>query len=344
MPAPNGWAERSLDQNPAYVMLLQYSCVIVMIGGSLTMKTPKEMLMNKLLQDESREGSRLTCGFVCGIVLAIAVGSAPATARAGAVHGPWTSGHGDLSVVYSGSGSSFGFEVHLKSGAVVDGVALTTDEHGEPDEIQIVVPGSANLKRIDNPSGYFEGEPNGYNFTGTEFNATGAAVGGNLWVLGGSADAAHYGTPFVGLSAEEVTGTWNPNSISLTLDTVAFDGSAYGTTGGVFSFYSEELNPMWSSTGGFTQQSVELTPGAGHTHGFMFFSQPGTYQVTLLASGLLAGEGGPVTGSAVYTFQVVPEPSSIALAGLGAAGALAAGWRRRRRAAAENSAFAEAAR
>jgi len=342
MPAANGLAERSLDQNPAYGMLLQYSCVIV-IGGSLTTKTPKEMLMNKLLQDESCEGSRLACGFVCGIVLAIAVGSAPATARAGAVHGPWTLGHGDLSVTYSGTGTSFGSEVHLHSGAVVDGEVLTADEHGEPDEIQIVVPGSANLKRIDNPSGYFEGAAEGYNFTGTEFNATGAAVGGNLWVLGGSADAAHYGTPFVGLSAEEVTGTWNPNSISLTLGTVVFDGSAYGTTGGVFSFYSEELNPMWSSTGGFTQQSVSLTPGTGHTHGFMFFSQPGTYQVTLLASGLRADETA-VTGSAVYTFQVVPEPSSIALAGLGAAGALAAGWRRRRRAAGENSAFAEAAR
>jgi hypothetical protein len=40
----------------------------------------------------------------------------------------------------------------------------------------------------------------------------------------------------------------------------------------------------------------------------------------------------------------VPEPSSVVLAGLGAAGALAAGWRRRRQIGAANSAFAEAAR
>jgi surface-anchored protein len=310
-------------------MLLQSDCVKAMIGGSLTMKTPKELLMNKLLQDESREGSRLVRGFLYGLVLAIAVGSASAAARAGEVHGPWTLGHGDISVVYSGSGSSFGFEVHLKSGAVVDGVALTADEHGEPDEIPIVVPLSANLKRIDNPSGYFEGEPNGYNFTGTKYDATGAAVGGNLWMLGGSADSAHYGTPFVGLSAHEVTGDWNPNSISLTLGTVGFDGSDYGTTGGVFSFYSEELNPVWSSAGG-TQQSVSLTPGAGHTHGFMFFSQPGTYTVTLNASGFLV-DNTEVTGSAVYTFQAVPEPSSIALAGLGVAGLAGAALRRRMR-------------
>lgn len=40
----------------------------------------------------------------------------------------------------------------------------------------------------------------------------------------------------------------------------------------------------------------------------------------------------------------VPEPSSLALAGLGGAGVLAAGWRRRRRAAAANSAGAAAGR
>lgn len=40
----------------------------------------------------------------------------------------------------------------------------------------------------------------------------------------------------------------------------------------------------------------------------------------------------------------VPEPSSVVLAGLGAAGALAAGWRRRRRATLRNSAAADAGR
>lgn len=299
--------------------------------------------MNALLQDGSREGSPLMSRLVFGIVLALCAGPGSRAAKADGIHGPWTLGHGDLSVIYSGSGSTFGSEVHLHSGAVVDGQELTADEHGEPSEIQIVVPVAANLKRIDNPSGFFEGAANGYDFTGSDYNATGASVGGNLWMLGSSGDAGHYGTPFVGLSAEELTAAnWDGN-ISLTLGNVSFDGSAYGTTGGVFSFYSEELNPLWTSLGG-TQSSVSLIPGAGHIHGFMFFSQPGTYEVTLLANGTLAGVPGiPVTGSAVYTFQVVPEPSSVALAGLGAAGVLAAGWRRRRRAAGRNSAATEIA-
>lgn len=46
---------------------------------------------------------------------------------------------------------------------------------------------------------------------------------------------------------------------------------------------------------------------------------------------------------AIFNAAMVPEPSSLALAGLGVAGALAAGWRRRR-AAARNSAVAGIAR
>lgn len=44
------------------------------------------------------------------------------------------------------------------------------------------------------------------------------------------------------------------------------------------------------------------------------------------------------------SLALVPEPSSVALAGLGVAGVLAAGWRRRRRAAARNSEVADIAR
>lgn len=285
--------------------------------------------MIRLPQDDSREGSRLVRGFVCGLVMAMLAGPGSLVANAGEVHGPWTLGHGDLSVTYSGTGTSFGSEVHLKSGAVVDGDTLTTEEHGETDEIQIIVPATANLRRINNPTGFFHDPEEGYDFTGSAFNTTGAAVGGDLWMLGGSTDAMHYGTPFVGLSAEELTpADWTSN-ISLTLGLVTFNGSAYGTTGGVFSFFSEELNPLWTSLGG-TQSSISLVPGDGHIHGFMFFSQPGTYTVELLASGVHATQGN-VTGSAVYTFQAVPEPSSVALAGLGVAGLAGAALRRRMR-------------
>lgn len=275
-------------------------------------------------------------------LMAVACLAGGAIARAdGDVEGPWTLGHGDLSVTYSGSGSTLGFEVHLHTGAVVSGTALTEDEHGEPDAIQIVVPGAANLKRINDPTGYFEGAFDGYDFTGANFNITGAAEDGNLWVLGGSADSSHYGTPFVGLSAEELLPVDWTGNISLVLQSVSFDGSEYGTTGGILSFFTEGLDPRWSSQGGFTQIPISLIPGAGHDHGIFFFSQPGIYEMTLLAEGVHAVNG-PVSGSATFQFQVVPEPSSVLLAGGGIAAAGLGALRRRRRAcpggSAENSA------
>jgi len=251
-------------------------------------------------------------------------------AVAGAVEGPWTLGHGDLSVEYDSVAKELEFEVHLHTGAVVDGDTLTEDEHGEPDDITIVVPKSANLKRINNPTGFFDGASGGYDFTPAKFNATGAAVGGNLWMLGGSADSAFYGTPFVGLSAEElVPADWVGN-ISYVLDSVTFTGWG-GSTGGILSFFSEDdLDAIWSSQVGFTQNSVELIPGAGHEHGYFFFSQPGIYEMTLFASGTHIDDG-LVTGTGTFKFEVVPEPSSLLLAGCGVVAAAGAGLRRRSR-------------
>jgi surface-anchored protein len=269
-------------------------------------------------------------GLIALVAIACSFGISSARAD-GDVEGPWTLGHGDLSVTYSGTGSVFGFEVHLHTGAVVDGVTVTgsNGEHGAPAEITIVTPASANLKRIDNPTGFFEGGT-GYDFTGEDFDATGAAVGGNLWMLGSSADAAHYETPFVGLSAEElVPAEWDGN-ISYVLQSVTFDGTSYGTSGGILSFFNESLQPLWSSQGGFTQIPISLIPGDGHVHGFFFFSQPGVYEMTLLASGSLADPAGPVSGTGTFRFEVVPEPSSILLAGLGLCATIGAGLRRRR--------------
>jgi len=264
------------------------------------------------------------------VLLVIGCVAGVGVARAGEddVEGPWTLGHGDLSVEYDAADKKLEFELHLHEGAVVDGETLDDDAHGDPSEITIVVPASANLQRINNPTGFFDGASEGYDFTGSKFNVTGAAVGGNLWMLGGSADSAFYGTPFVGLSAEHLdSGDWD-GQISFVLASVNFDGSAYGTTGGILSFFSEELDAVWSSQDGFLQQSISLTPGAGHEHGFFFFSQPGIYDMTLTASGTHDIEG-LVTGTGTFRFEVVPEPSSVMLAGLGLCVTVGLGLRRR---------------
>lgn len=65
--------------------------------------------------------------------------------------------------------------------------------------------------------------------------------------------------------------------------------------------------------------------------------------IASLAGGSLTLEGIEFGEDAIFN-AAVPEPSSLALAGLGVAGALAAGWRHRRRVAAANSVAATAGR
>jgi surface-anchored protein len=109
--------------------------------------------------------------------------------------------------------------------------------------------------------------------------------------------------------------------------------------------FEDDLTPLWVLLAGdtFTGDAFEVGPDQ-HVHRVLAFTQPGLYEVGIRATALLGGAT-TVIGEGVYKFQAVPEPSSMALAGLGVAGALAAGWRRRRRqAAAAKSAFAETAR
>jgi surface-anchored protein len=114
---------------------------------------------------------------------------------------------------------------------------------------------------------------------------------------------------------------------------------------GIFD-QNDDLAPLWVLLAGetsFTGDSFEVGPDQ-HVHRVLAFTQPGLYEVGIRATALL-DETTTVIGEGVYKFQAVPEPSSMALAGLGVAGALAAGWRRhRRQAAAAKSAFAETAR
>ena len=253
----------------------------------------------------------------------------------------WTLGHGDIGVAFDPvtSGTTFEMEVHLHTGAVVSGSALPADGHYEPDAVTIAVPKSANLKAISTGSGQWGGDTAGYDFVAT--GATlGVAEGSNLWLLSfDGSDADFYQTPFLGWATEE-------GFVGNSFGNVTFTPYSFSSpTGGSMGIFEADLTPLWVLLAGdssFTGDSFEVAPDS-HVHRVLAFTQPGIYQIGIRATSLLDGAT-TVVGEGVYTFQVVPEPSSIALAGLGAAGALAAGWRRRRRAAGENSAFAEAAR
>ena len=225
----------------------------------------------------------------------------------------WSLGHGDIGVAYV-SGTTFEMELHVGQGATVNGVLVTstTGEVYEPADATIRVPNSANLKAIQSGStAVWAGDTAGYNFIATG-SSLGVAQGGDLWVLSfNEFDADTYGTPFVGWATEE-----------------GFAGNAFGDvfftpfsfsspTGGNFGVFTDNLSPLWLVNHGdttFTGDEFSV-PADNHTHKVLAFTQPGIYQIGIRATSLLNGET-TVVGEGVYTFQVVPEPSSIALAGL----------------------------
>jgi surface-anchored protein len=256
-------------------------------------------------------------------VACLACGLLPPAATAST----FTLGHGDIGVAYPGTGSSFEMEVHVGQGGFVDGNEIT-DPAGqayEPGDIAIQVPEAANLRRIDNPTGFWAGTTDGYNFTGANYNALGVAVGADLWVLSfDGADADHYGTPFLGWATEE--GFVGEGFSSVTFTPTSFTSP----TGGNMGVYTSTGTRQWALLHGdtdFTGDSFAV-PANGHAHRVLFFTEPGLYEVGIRATATHP-TAGIVTGEAVYSFQVVPEPSSMMLAGCGVLALVGIGLRRR---------------
>jgi surface-anchored protein len=232
----------------------------------------------------------------------------------------WSAGHGDIGVAYDPlDPAAFEMEVHAEQGATIDGVVVT-DPDGqafEPGNVIIRVPATADLGRVDNPTGFWTGLPNnGYDFTGSQYDALGVPAGSPLWVLSPTgADADHYGTPFLGWATEE--GFAGESFGNVTFTPTSFTAPA----GGTMAVYdgSTQLWVLQDGDTSFTGDSFSV-PAEGHTHRTLFFTEPGLYQVGIQAAGLNGAT--QVSGSAVYSFQVVPEPSTLALAGLAAAAIL----------------------
>ncbi len=263
---------------------------------------------------------RLTTIALSSALLALA--AAPTRAEV------WSLGHGDIGVAYdSATPGAFEMEVHVEDGGVVDGVAITNPagQAFEPGDITIRVPTTANLQRINNPTGFWTGlANNGYDFTGSQYNALGVPVGSNLWVLSPTgADADHYGTPFLGWATEE--GFDGESFGNITFTPTSFTAPA----GGTMAIYDGTVQ-QWVLQAGdtdFVGDSFSV-PAEGHVHRTLFFTAPGLYQVGIQAAGLNGATS--VSGSAVYNFEVVPEPSTLALAALAAAAGVPLALRRRR--------------
>ena len=146
---------------------------------------------------------------------------------------------------------------------------------------------------------------------GGAFTSFLGATGTPVWILPTAENAQ---LPFLGFGTEELTASdWSGN-ITLSLKAVSGPGtfSIWGTSG----FGAPELK-MTTADGITAGDRLPLVPGS-HGHFNVGFSAPGNYSVTLEASGTHLIDGFRTSDPATYRFQVIPEPSTWALALTGA--------------------------
>lgn len=145
---------------------------------------------------------------------------------------------------------------------------------------------------------------------GSPYTSFFGPAGSPLWVLPKTEDPE---LPFLGFGTEELeVGEW-AGSITLTLKGVNGPGDFFLWDTGVFG----ELQPKMSSRDGVSAADrLELFPGS-HGHFFLGFSAPGAYEVLFEAAGTHVTEGPVLSETAGYRFEVIPEPSPLAILGLG---------------------------
>lgn len=157
---------------------------------------------------------------------------------------------------------------------------------------------------------------------GSTWDFTGVAAGQPLFVLPQSQNPS---LPFLGIGAEGVATSTFVGPISLRLTALSGPGA--------FSLFQTDafgaITPFMASADGITAADTLGVSAGSHVHYAWSFTQPGTYDLTLVASATLPGGTLTTSDPATFRFVVVPEPSALGLAVIAACGGVAALQRRR---------------
>ena len=229
----------------------------------------------------------------------------------------YTAGHADIGVAIEDG--ELNLHYHFGGDAVLDNVLLGSglDEEAyeyDPSEVYVRVPDSQM-----------------FNVDGTIHSGVGLGPGaGDVWVLSQNNLA---GLPFLGFGTEDLP-QGSGNTVFSLLGVSGPGNFSLWTAGFGFSV-------KWDSVDGFGADDAFSLPAGSHSHYNWGFTAPGVYYVDVLAT------NGSLSDSGRFTFLVgdqttlpevvspVPEPASLALAGMGGL-ALCGGALRRRRAARSN--------
>ena len=218
----------------------------------------------------------------------------------------YSSGHGDIGAAYDELTEGFEPHWHLHAGAVVDGNTLAAEEEfGPGDAIAL-----ASATRTS---------PTGLS------SSLGVADGTLIYAAGSSAYQPNLGFGVEELDADDWSSditltltSWTiPSGANFALYTTNLAGTSVADI--VFSTYAPGETVF--------SNSFTMTPG-DHVHFQWAFTEQGDYTFDLTWSGTHVADGA-ISTSDSFSFQVIPEPSTFALLGLG--GAIGAWVLRRRR-------------
>lgn len=227
---------------------------------------------------------------------AIVISTVLYSADAGAVM-YYTKGHGDIGV--SLGNGELSLHYHFDGSAVLDGVADPNDSSHAPADI-ITVLSEPPIQRPEGP----------------DFDFIGNSVGDSLWVISAAQDFMPE-NPWLGFSTEEIPFGDILGNVTFTVESVrgpgAFAVFALGPAG----------EPIVSLSSALGIGSFEL-PANIHAHYFMSFTAGGVYEIDLAARVMLP-DGGTLSDSGTFTFQVgaIPEPTALGSLGLFALAGLA---------------------
>lgn len=226
----------------------------------------------------------------------------------------YTAGHSDVNLSYS-AGDGLLLRSFFGANAVLNGNSLSESQFVDPANLVIRVPDAAEFGLLPGDEG-----PLGF---------TGFVQGNRLWLL---PELSTPGIPFLGLNASDLpSNEWSPQTTWTVTDISA-------PVGGYFSLWQWSAFPPANTPLLSTfDPSVGLTyekPTLAHQHYNWGFTAEGVYDVELVVS---ATRGNDVfsTQPTVLRFLVgdataVPEPTSLALLGVGTC-MIGVRWGRRKR-------------
>lgn len=200
----------------------------------------------------------------------------------------FTSGHADMAIYNSGTNLLLRYE--FASTAVIDGSPVGgTGRIADPALISTIIPENSIFEIPDDPaySPYWRGRTS--------------------WFLPPNNVP---GVPDLGIGKQVTSGTFTGDAVTLFLDSIVSR-----PTGAEFMLINSEGSPVYMDTA--NPASPNQLNALDHNHYYWFFSEPGTYQIRFRAEAVIQATGLLSSTSAIYHFNVVPEPSTWALAIVG---------------------------